>query len=456
MAKCFEHCPMPFLPQDADAADFKYFLRTFENFLSVTHASYKQKRPLLLNALGRDGLDVFDGLPDPKDTYDEAIEQLKAYYIGHDSVLLKRKIFYESKQESLESIKQFAGKLRRLARECNFCNSSEMLRDIFIIGIRDDRLGEKFLSEDASKLTFEEAVRRAQIHERAVADRSKVTASGKGELSSGTSVSHAVNTLKSVEQRSGPHKSTDPPVCFRCGSFSHKANFERCPARKVKCHGCEKVGHFKKMCKNTNVKSQKDVLRVSEDVASSATDVDSEDTYTIFSVESSPKLITCNVQIDGNCFDCVADSGAALNIMPVNFFPNTEWNRTSIKLKTYGGAALDVVGVKRFKVRYMDKEIHTEFYGVRVFGEKPLLTLKTCNRLQINLSDESHVNTIYSCDDSLFTGIGCVKGVQYGFSVDKAVSPKCCVPRRLPPALKENVKMQLDKMLADGVIVEAD
>ena len=99
MAKCFEHCPMPFLPQDADAADFKYFLRTFENFLSVTHASYKQKRPLLLNALGRDGLDVFDGLPDPKDTYDEAIEQLKAYYIGHDSVLLKRKIFYETRQE---------------------------------------------------------------------------------------------------------------------------------------------------------------------------------------------------------------------------------------------------------------------------------------------------------------------------------------------------------------------
>ena len=49
-----------------------------------------------------------------------------------------------------------------------------MLRDIFVIGVRDDRLGERLLSEDASTLTFEEAINRAEAFERARTERRTV------------------------------------------------------------------------------------------------------------------------------------------------------------------------------------------------------------------------------------------------------------------------------------------
>ena len=71
-----------------------------------------------------------------------------------------------------ESKTEFACRLRRLARDCDFGDkATEMLRDIFVIGVRDDRLGERLLSEDATTLTFEDAIRRTEAFERARTER---------------------------------------------------------------------------------------------------------------------------------------------------------------------------------------------------------------------------------------------------------------------------------------------
>lgn len=39
-------------------------------------------------------------------------------------------------------------------------------------------------------------------------------------------------------------------TCFRCGSSSHLANAPICPATKVKCNNCAKVGHFARVCRS--------------------------------------------------------------------------------------------------------------------------------------------------------------------------------------------------------------
>ena len=46
-----------------------------------------------------------------------------------------------------------------------------LLRDIFVIGTYDDRLGEKLLAEDESALTFELAVRKSEAFDRARQER---------------------------------------------------------------------------------------------------------------------------------------------------------------------------------------------------------------------------------------------------------------------------------------------
>ena len=42
-------------------------------------------------------------------------------------------------------------------------------------------------------------------------------------------------------------------ACYRCGSLSHTAKSDRCPARLVKCLICGIVGHFARVCKKKQV-----------------------------------------------------------------------------------------------------------------------------------------------------------------------------------------------------------
>ena len=100
------------------------------------------------------------------------IKGFSAYFGEKSSVLLRRKAFLRTDQQMNESITEFACRLRRLARDGDFGDkATEMLRDIFVIGVRDDRLGERLLSEDATTLTFEDAIKRAEAFERARAER---------------------------------------------------------------------------------------------------------------------------------------------------------------------------------------------------------------------------------------------------------------------------------------------
>ena len=75
-----EHFRAPVLQANPKSDDWTYFKRQFSNFLSIVKASDDQKLPLLLNSLSRDGLDIYDGLPDPKDSYDEAILRFDSHF----------------------------------------------------------------------------------------------------------------------------------------------------------------------------------------------------------------------------------------------------------------------------------------------------------------------------------------------------------------------------------------
>ena len=55
----------PKLSANPEASDFNFFKRQLENYFAVTKAPDDAKLPVLLNAVGRDGLDVYDGLEDP-------------------------------------------------------------------------------------------------------------------------------------------------------------------------------------------------------------------------------------------------------------------------------------------------------------------------------------------------------------------------------------------------------
>ena len=67
----------------------------------------KAKLPILLNPLSYAALDIFDGLPEPKNTLRYVITSLSAYFGEKSSVLLRCKAFLWTDQQINESITEF-------------------------------------------------------------------------------------------------------------------------------------------------------------------------------------------------------------------------------------------------------------------------------------------------------------------------------------------------------------
>ena len=150
------HLHQPVLPSNPKSEDWRLFRRQFENYLLIVEADYAKKLPYLMRCIGGDGFTIYDGLPEPKMTYADALNRFNEFFKTRSSVLLRRKRFFEAMQELREIITEFSCRLCRLLGDCDFppAFSSTLLRNIFVCGVQSGILGEKLLSEDSSTLTF--------------------------------------------------------------------------------------------------------------------------------------------------------------------------------------------------------------------------------------------------------------------------------------------------------------
>ena len=116
------HMASPNLPQlrsNPKEQDWKYFNCLLDNYFLIIKAEVGAELPILLNSLGQDGLDIYNGLPDLKATYADRVAHLTDYFQGKTNILLCCKAFFQSQKAPAESITQYACKLCRLARDCD-------------------------------------------------------------------------------------------------------------------------------------------------------------------------------------------------------------------------------------------------------------------------------------------------------------------------------------------------
>ena len=332
----------PRLAQNPKSEDWVYFKRLFTNYLTIVDAEDDKKRAYLLNCVGRDGLITYDGLSSPKDTYASAIERFDDFFKTKSSLLLRRKQFFEARQQPNENDVEFSCRLRRLISECDFNAdvSKELLRDIYVCGVSNNALGERLLSEDASKLTFEQAVARGEALERAKTERASVS-TGQRAVSSTGPVS-AVQSFNSS--------------CTRCGSKHHDYRSKDCKALSSKCHRCSKVGHYQKFCRNKPATSSFDLdskkkSTVTAAVSAAEPDVDQRPRPTqdcfIYAGSSYPASMEREVTINGTPATILIDTGTSLNIMPLKVFQQVKSSLepTDTQVSAWGNFKLSVLGM---------------------------------------------------------------------------------------------------------------
>ena len=460
----------PVLPAAPRADDWDFFYRQFSNYLTIVEAKDEQKLPLFLNSLGRDGLLLYDGLPNPKSTYKETIERFQTYYTGRTSVLLRRKQFYEARQSAHETVSTFAVRLRRLAQQCDFGDTaSTLLRDIFVVGVHDDRLGERLLAEKAADLTFDNALGKAEAFERARVERGAV-ASAAADINN---VSHNEQVRKGA-RRSEQEATTRADICkcYRCGSIQHKANYEQCPARRKKCLLCLKIGHFKSCCKSKSQEKQLQVNNIQQGIEQFDLFTCNEQDCDSSNLDSLSRYIYIN---DTPVFALI-DSGSQLNVLPVAAVPNLKLDASSTKIFAWGDFPVSVIGEVVAKVAYKNKTVEAKFHvvdsKVPSSRSRALMSFNLCKDLGL-IDELAEVCVVESTDcaepmktkesnireefDDLFHGIGrLTTGDKYTISLSADAKPYSPPARRLPPAIIPKVKVELERMVADEIIRPID
>ena len=158
------------------------------------------------------------------------VEKFEEFCIGETNETCERFVFNRRNREENESIEQYVTVIRKLAQTCNFCNclSDSLIRDRFVLGIRDETIRKKLLQE--RKLTLSRALD--------IGRSGETTNLRLKELKKpvGTEEVNALKQNKMMgNERQRKFRDTRRGNCKYCGSNHQRG---ACPAFGQRCNNC--------------------------------------------------------------------------------------------------------------------------------------------------------------------------------------------------------------------------
>ena len=148
-----------------------YQERLEQHFIAHDITDDGKKRALLLSFCGKKTFHLISSLLSPdkaSDTsYSKICERLKDHFDPAASEIVLRYKLYRTNRHQDRSVADFLAQLRDYARGCNFGESLDaMLRDRLVLGINEDSIQRRLLSEP--ELTLVKALKIAQAQETAM------------------------------------------------------------------------------------------------------------------------------------------------------------------------------------------------------------------------------------------------------------------------------------------------
>lgn len=390
------------------------WIQSFEIYLMATgadqEAEHKKIAKLLYN-MGRTGLQIYNSFNvDIKSiTYKEVVDLFNNHCVPKKNLTMERHIFFNTKQSEHMSMEDFIAELNNKSHNCEFDKlRSSLVLNIFISNMhsRHNRIKEKLLQTD--KVTLDQAVDIAKTmvisQKDAVllgAEVHAVTASShhferRGRPSSpslhrqpssqsprGREQYHSQPHVRSPSQRR--NSSPSNKICQRCGQIHRHS----CPATKVKCNTCHKIGHFSRYCfKNKSVVSH---------VSQTNKNKYSNEVYNIESIKMSQNnrkqnvnsllsVWNFNLKINDKNVTCILDTGAMVNVMSYNTFKNLKISDNTInnycqKLESFSGNNIPVKGHCILTCKYNDNKMSNIDFIITPINCRTIIGLITCQEL---------------------------------------------------------------------------
>ena len=442
-----------------DSEKISTYLERLTLFMEANGVDTDKKVAVLLTVIGAKDYALLQGLVAPANprekSVDELMQALRSHYEPKPVIIAERFRFYKRSQSSGETIAAFVAELRRLAINCNFGNFlDDALRDRLVCRVGSEQTQRRLLSE--KDLTLAKAVEIAQAME--AADRQSKEMKG---------------TFSSVLRVDAP--------CYRCGE-AHDARV--CKFREAKCHKCHKMGHIAKVCKSKkpaakrippsgrqSKRKEDPRVQLLESEIPPIPDRGQEDLPLFAIGESASRTIRVEIVVNQIPLVMEVDTGAAISLLSEatfkSKFPEAKLQPATVKLKTYTGEPLEVLGELPVEVQYQ-KQSPKQLSIVVVKGNGPSLLGR--NWLEDIRLDWQHIASVVAAQkpfaklDTLLEkytevfseALGTIKPFQAKLFLKEGAKPKFCRSRPVPYAMKVAVEQELDRLENVGVLEKVD
>ena len=458
----------------------------------LKRASAQEQAAYIRLWIGEKGRDIFRSwnlsAEDSKNP-EVILQAFREYCAPKKNTVFARFVFQERRQKDGETFENFVTDLRNMVKECEYLEPDNMVRDKIVSGIRSKEIRHLLLTE-GDKLTMSKTIEIANSYEITQQCLKEMTHEDPCQAQA------QIDEIRRRKQNFGNQQRTSAKMinnCRFCGSRHAPRN---CPAYGQTCHICQGKNHFAKsyMCPGRQRNRSVNLLDEDEDedigkksIKSVTKSNNDEDEMYIFSIETERKVEFKNddsdedkhiFSLEDKQMDTVyatldigkddklkfkIDTGAQVNVIPAIIFDKLKnpppLHKSKHRLVSYTGQHLTVNGSVTLKCGYRDKLINDEFIIAEGCQTQPILSLRTSlalNLIQLTLSVEKPSTALtkevvieeYS---TVFKGFGNLDG-EVSIQLKENAVPKIHPPRRVPYALKDKVKEELDKMEKLGVI----
>lgn len=479
--------PSPLSLEGDMSENFEFFERSWEHY---TKALGMDKWPAsenarqvgyLLSVIGENARKKFfnfeltaEQLADPR----AALAAIKEKVVARRNIIVDRLDFFSAVQSSVESIDDFSSRLKMLAKIAKLgVLEKELITFKLVTANKWNHLRAKMITNN--NITLEKAVDTCRAEEIA------------SKRSQELGISPEVNKVT----RFKTHRKQNSQRCKFCGDV-HAFAKGVCPALGKRCHRCKKKNHFEKVCKvarkyknSKRIKEVKDNSESSEcesESDSSANEVKEYEISKIYDSSSTGGSVLAEISLKfGKSWDtvlCEVDTGANTSLIGRNELVKLYGNQnppllpSKLHLQSFGGNPINVLGQVKVPCRRQGKKFLLVLQVVDV-DHRPLLSanasrelglVKFCNTVSFVKpesrklsSDPEQLFRIYRLkaqkiiDDhcQLFAGYGKLSGT-VSLELDHTVKPSIQTPRRVPIAMREKLKHELESLEKAGIIVK--
>jgi hypothetical protein len=390
-------------------------------------------------------------------TYEYVLDLFEKHFIPQRNIIFERARFLRRRQNANEELEDFIVDIHSLARTCDWGHlNDEMVLMVLLLGLNDEKLSNRLLLDpDITLMKAITSIRYAEtIKQEKDNTSNKNLAIEATERQRGKLIGLNQNQVDNRQaSRSFQQKRENQTRCSWCGNEpSHPRSL--CPANKVTCNKCKKLGHFSKVCRS-KVTNEIEVDIQSGEV-SNLSSVSKK--FFIGSVGGNSKPWKVEILFEGTPLTFKVDSGADVTVIPPGIVPANKIRSTHVELYGAGSTKLETLGYFKANFRYKDINISHPVYIVKglvtpLLGRPAIQELKILTFVDSVSNNDSHFFNEYH---EMFNGLGVIPD-PYTIALKDGAKPYAITtPRSVPLPLMDKVKAELECMVKLKVITPVD